>query len=107
MVKISSIFAAFIENTNFKLKNDNFKTRDSSPLIERVLAGVQFLLHNSYSKVTSSNTSSLEANASFFRFLMKGIVYCDLLKNTVFHHIVSALEYVPSLNTFLSNKSVY
>ena len=24
----------------FKLKNDNFKTRDFSPLIERVLAGV-------------------------------------------------------------------
>ena len=25
----------------FKLKNDNFKTRDFSPLIERVLAGVR------------------------------------------------------------------
>ena len=25
----------------FKLKNDNFKTRDFSPLIERVLAGVE------------------------------------------------------------------
>ena len=27
-------------NIIFKLKNDNFKTRDFSPLIERVLAGV-------------------------------------------------------------------
>ena len=27
----------------FKLKNDNFKTRDFSPLIETVLAGVQWL----------------------------------------------------------------
>ena len=26
----------------FKLKNDNFKIRDFSPLIERVLAGVQW-----------------------------------------------------------------
>ena len=26
----------------FKLKNDNFKTRDFSPLIERVLAGVAY-----------------------------------------------------------------
>ena len=28
----------------FKLKNDNFKTRDFSPLIERVLAGVNQLI---------------------------------------------------------------
>ena len=28
----------------FKLKNDNFKTRDFSPLIERVLAGVMCFL---------------------------------------------------------------
>ena len=27
----------------FKLKNGNFKTRDFSPLIERVLAGVSYL----------------------------------------------------------------
>ena len=30
----------FIEPLIFKLKNGNFKTRDFSPLIERVLAGV-------------------------------------------------------------------
>ena len=30
----------------FKLKNDNFKTQDFSSLIERVLAGVGFLLEN-------------------------------------------------------------
>ena len=30
----------------FKLKNNNFKTQDFSPLIERVLAGVQLLLQN-------------------------------------------------------------
>ena len=29
-----------------KLKNDNFKTRDFSPLIERVLAGVLFLIQS-------------------------------------------------------------
>ena len=34
----------------FKLKNDNFKTRDFSPLIERVLAGV--------AKVSGSGQSS-------------------------------------------------
>ena len=28
----------------FKLKNDNFKTRDYSPLIERVLAGVWWIV---------------------------------------------------------------
>ena len=30
----------------FKLKNDNFKTRDFSPLIERVLAGVIYYLES-------------------------------------------------------------
>ena len=30
----------------FKFKNGNFKTRDFSPLIERVLAGVTNWLHN-------------------------------------------------------------
>ena len=30
----------------FKLKNDDFKTRDFSPLIERVLAGVHMLHAN-------------------------------------------------------------
>ena len=29
----------------FKLKNDNFKVRDFSPLIERVLAGVQCVIN--------------------------------------------------------------
>ena len=28
----------------FKLKNDNFKTRDFSPLIERVIAGVSYVI---------------------------------------------------------------
>ena len=32
--------AATLFTIIFKLKNDNFKTRDFSPLIERVLAGV-------------------------------------------------------------------
>ena len=32
----------------FQLKNDNFKTRDFSPLIERVLAGVGRCIHSNH-----------------------------------------------------------
>jgi len=38
----------------FKLKNDNFKTRDFSPLIERVLAGVQWFLGANQNRVKSA-----------------------------------------------------
>ena len=34
----------------FKLKNDNFMTRDFSPLIERVLTGVPYLIDEEISK---------------------------------------------------------
>ena len=41
----------------FKLKNDNFKTRDFSPLIERVLAGVSRQWSSSRSHQWSENLS--------------------------------------------------
>ena len=34
-----------LSSSFFKLKNGDFKTRDFSPLIERVLAGVYYLAH--------------------------------------------------------------
>ena len=39
-----------------KLKNDNFKTRDFSPLIERVLAGVMY--YDNYVSLTSMGFDS-------------------------------------------------
>ena len=40
---------------------------------EHLLISSKFLKNMIYLKVTSSNTSCLEAHAGFFRFLMKGI----------------------------------
>ena len=48
----------------FKLKNDNFKTRDFSPLIERVLAGVFHILFSE----------------SMYHYLSKNIVTSDYEK---------------------------
>ena len=55
-VKISSIFVVFLENTKFdKISQANKWSVDKKP-----------------SKITSSNTSCLEAHVGFFRLLMKG-----------------------------------
>ena len=41
----------------FKLKNDNFKTQDFSPLIERVLIGVQTKIYQILETVNELNLS--------------------------------------------------
>ena len=54
----------------FKLKNDNFKTRDFSPLIERVLAGVEQAKGGTYGKVTLGKNFGIEHFSQIFTGLV-------------------------------------